>query len=580
MLDLLKGHNNLNSSPNSLKESKTRIFRDKFIHNIEKDIKRTFIGMGYFAIFAFANGKKVTFFDTSLNRLWIIFILDLIILIKYLIIELLNDNNSFRLFNIREQSSYLLTFSLILQKKGQKMADSSGKHRMILCIFLKYLIIMIVNGMKETQNSFNIMDPHLFHENILWSVGFGCVLEKIDQGMSFENQNIDISQCFFSRTSEYNYNGGVIYVNGSYTLKVQFSMFYNCVSSQTGGAIYISILDSYLKMICANRCTGSYGHFARLRASQTNQVELISVSFCSYSPSGYSPLIIEDGNQRIDNTNSSMNKANMVSGISNVSPSSFTSSFCTFSNNNVLEQYCIILSTFRFCVRWLISYFVGPCVEWSYETETISYANIIHNNSPSGGVIYVQFGSLQMMGCIFHNNHNYLFSGRSIIVSDSFIDHSSSFSTDYTVNTYSNNLFTRRMTYQIPYFYSYYCKSDYPMITPAETVKPSRTQTMMRTNQETLRKTLEKTIAQTIKRTPQQTSIKTANPSSMRTYKETLRITLEKTIAETIKTTPEQTIIMERTYDPQCGSKILSSENYKRYNLLKSFPIFISLMIV
>ena len=59
----------------------------------------------------------------------------------------------------------------------------------------------------------------------------------------------------------------------------------------------------------------------------------------------------------------------------------------------------------------------------------MSYANIVHSNSPSQyGVVYVHGAvSKKIMYCIFKNNQNYLFyvNGGSLEVSHSFIDHDS-----------------------------------------------------------------------------------------------------------------------------------------------------------
>jgi len=126
---------------------------------------------------------------------------------------------------------------------------------------------------------------------IICNVGLGCESESIGHGRSYVDKNINISNCFFSRYSSYSGNGGVICVNvGSYSMNVNYSMFYNCVCSSHGGAIYFSSSNSYLRMICANRCSCgvSYsGHFAYLSASQVNQVEYLSVSNCSHTTSGY-----------------------------------------------------------------------------------------------------------------------------------------------------------------------------------------------------------------------------------------------------------------------------------------------------
>ena len=186
-------------------------------------------------------------------------------------------------------------------------------------------------------------------------------------------------------------------------------------------------------MICANSCSASEKHFAYLSASQVNQVEYLSVSNCSHTTSGYYSIRLQSGNQKVDNTNSSMNNAIQVSGIGISSPSSFTSSHCTFSNNKVsFSKYIFFYSTSG--------------------TISMSYANIVHNNSPIiYGVVYVQgAGSRKMMYCIFKNNQNTLFCvwEGSLEVSHSFIEHSGSFSTRTAVPT-SNNSFTNTITYQL-----------------------------------------------------------------------------------------------------------------------------------
>ena len=63
-----------------------------------------------------------------------------------------------------------------------------------------------------------------------------------------------------------------------------------------------------------------------------------------------------------------MNKAIEGSGFATTSPSSFTSTQCTFSNNLVSGFICLNLGS----------------DSW---TMSISYANIVHNNSLSYGVM-------------------------------------------------------------------------------------------------------------------------------------------------------------------------------------------------
>jgi len=282
-----------------------------------------------------------------------------------------------------------------------------------------------------------------------------CEKENIASGRSYVEISVNITHCFFSRYSFHYSDGGVIYVNGgSYSMNVNFSMFYNCLA-QSGGAIFFVSSNAKIKKICANRCScGDYngGHFASISASQMNEVEYLSISNCSDSFTGEDSIELMGGFQRVDNTNSSMNNANRGSGLTIKSPSLFTSSFCVYSNNIVSEYNCL--------------YFYS-----NSGTISMSYANIVHNNSPYDGVVFVDGDGIRKMNyCIFQNNQNYLFcvwSG-SLEVSHSFFDFSGSFSTSTAVST-TNDSFTIRMTYQIQFFNSLHCNADISERTISET---------------------------------------------------------------------------------------------------------------
>jgi len=371
------------------------------------------------------------------------------------------------------------------------------------------------------QLSFSLND-----NEIICNVGLSCESESIGQGRSYSQMNIDISNCFFLRSIAYSGDGGVIYLTVSFcSMNINYSMLYNCVCSSHGGAIYFSSSNSYLRMICANRCScgaTSMSHFAWLRASQMNQVEYLSISICSYTTSGTCSMFSPIGNQRVDNTNSSMNNAKEYSSIYIDSPSSFSSSYCTFSNNKVSSCVCIGIIT---------------------SSGTMSYANIVHNNSPSLGVVSVSGAGLRMMYCMFQNNQNTLFrlySG-SLEVSHSFIDHSGSFSTSIAVSTSTNNSFTKKITYQLPFFKSHYCNAQLPVPVPSpmrsffEMQTPvissekspirSLQETIRRTNEATLKMTYDNTITQTIRETP----INSQNESPINTIDQTIRKTHNET---------------------------------------------------
>ena len=241
-------------------------------------------------------------------------------------------------------------------------------------------------------------------------------------------------------------------------------------------------------MICGNCCSASsYYQFAYLGSSQMNQVEYLSVSNCSYTTSGYSSIDLDYGNQKCDNTNCSMNYANQISGLQINSPSQFTSSHCTFSNNEVSNYICL--------------YFFSDS-----GTLTMSYANIIHNKSPNTGVVFANgAGSRKMIYCIFHNNQNNLFclNAGSLEVSHSFIEHSLIFSVNTVVSTSTNNSFTITNTYQLQYFNSLHCNADKPYIeaTPIQT----NNDFPIRSIDETSKMTNQRTVDQTIRESPKET---------------------------------------------------------------------------
>jgi len=415
-----------------------------------------------------------------------------------------------RFYEIKKNLIHILIFWPEYLKNGPKTIqhywtvsrNNRSIIRVILTIHLIFSIMYLHDSEKHndtkhyisninTLNTFFIKLP-LFTYDVLLCVGVECNNDVISQGRSYENDNINISHCFFSRINSFSFDGGVLYVNGgTYTMIIRNSMFYNCICSQYGGAIYFaSSNSSSLRMVCANRCScglSNYGPFAYISASQTNHVEYLSASFCSHTFSGYRSFWIQSGNQRVDSTNSSMNYVFQVSSIYIQSPSSFSSSFCTFSNNQASSNICIYIYS-------------------TSGTLLISYSNIVHNNSPTNyGVVsvYGSGGSKNMMFCIFQNNSNRLFyiNSGSLEVSHSFIEHSSSFSSLTPVSTAINNSFMKRETYHIQFYNSLHCNTDFPEQTLVQSLMRSFEETIRPTNEETLKNTFESTKGQTKKAT-------------------------------------------------------------------------------
>lgn len=165
------------------------------------------------------------------------------------------------------------------------------------------------------------------------------------------------------------------------------------------------------------------------------------------------------------------------------------------------------------------------------------YTNIVHNNSPSLGVVYGDgAGQKKLMYCIFQNNQNYLFYINSgfIEVSHSIIDHLSSlFSTNIAVTTEENNSFFKSSTYQMKFFNSLFCNIDNPDRTTDPYLMGSLSETISRTNEVTLRMSLERTIDQTII----ETHSNTPNGTPMTTFEKSPTNTIDQTTREMLKET-------------------------------------------
>ena len=127
-------------------------------------------------------------------------------------------------------------------------------------------------------------------------------------------------------------------------MRINNSMFYKSHYSTKAGSIYFYSSISDLRMICANSCSTSAFQFDYCDASQVNQVKYLSMPNCSHTPTVIYSI-------------------HMYHGIGIDEPSSCTSTYCTFAYNKLSDYRCIYLFS-------------------ASETITMSYANIVHNNSP------------------------------------------------------------------------------------------------------------------------------------------------------------------------------------------------------
>ena len=256
------------------------------------------------------------------------------------------------------------------------------------------------------------------------------------------NENIIMKDCsinFISSSS----NGGVIYIASSYSLIINDTTFYECfTNSGYGGVIcFESGLNILLFKICASNCRayGNSHQFAYIRSNNYQLLDHVTINKCYNSSIGSTTLTLKSGNQNIFNTNNSYNNNIRLSGIYYNIPQIMSSNFCTFYNNTVKDYWCILLDD-RSC--------------------TLSKYNIIHNNSPSYGVISTwDSGNYILTEFIFDQNQNILFyslSGTTLTLNNcyylggSFAKYGSV--TNILINTISNY-------YQHSNYLTYFCFS-------------------------------------------------------------------------------------------------------------------------
>jgi len=347
----------------------------------------------------------------------------------------------------------ILVYSTVFKstKHNKKGHLESMKPKQIIILVLITLISFLLFLFPETYMSkqnesdsnhgFNIFKTDMFFISFYCKkpidVALLCVNESLDQGRSYEHNNVSIYDCMFTRLSQFIGNGGVIHIDGGlYSMNISYSIFFNCSCTNYGGAIFFSSSNSNLRMICASNCSSSYYNFAKIEVLQQNLMDSLSISSCSHFLFGYYALWLSSGIQTIDSTNSSMNNVLKSSGIA-VS-SSFAFSYCTFSNNRASQSACIYIA-------------YGPGI--------MLFVNIVHNNSPSFGVIHIYEASPKIHFSIFDMNQNVLFyiSGGDPEIAHCFINH-----TGVSLSGV-NNTFSQRSTYYIQFFSSFFCYADNPI---------------------------------------------------------------------------------------------------------------------
>ena len=330
-------------------------------------------------------------------------------------------------------------------------------------------------------------------------LSLACINTSINSGRSYSVVNsgdLAVDNCFFSRISNLNGDGGVIYLYGGDFLNVTNVMFSSC-SATYGGAVYsISNKVTNFVRICAFKCNASSGHFYQNLYVDETKIDYLSVNHCGNYSYGQGSLRLANTKVVHQNSNHSLNKNSMNSAIHYYFPSSLSCLYCNFCNNHASDTVVIMFQS-------------------GSGTRKMEYSNIVGNTQGQlygDGIIKVgNTGEYQMISCVFSENNAVLFSiyADTLTLSKCWVNHQSSISKSRLTQIQVS----LGVTYQISMlqFYSYFCKADTPK--PSFTHVPTITQTQMMTKQPTQKRSPFITPQLTHGRTPFQSPKNTPNRS-------------------------------------------------------------------
>jgi len=268
-----------------------------------------------------------------------------------------------------------------------------------------------------------------------------CVGSQVTVGRSYFNCSVLIADCSFSRFEKYVGSGGVIFADIiGFSLNISDSIFSNCSCTINGGAIFFrSTQNYYINRVCAFRCHSDDRYsFCSLESTGTNNISLLSTSYCSYRDVTTYSTSVWKGNVNNIYFNSSNNHGFQQTAIIYYYTTSFSSSYGSFFNNTAQLQVC---------------------VEFCYGGGTMTYSNFVGNSSPAHGVINTNGCGATVSKCIFQNNTGTLFCSvyLSMTISNCTIYHTGNYHTSQPILevNVSKNVVTQ--TYDIQFFDSYYC---------------------------------------------------------------------------------------------------------------------------
>ena len=137
---------------------------------------------------------------------------------------------------------------------------------------------------------------------------------------------------------------------------------------------------------------------------------------------------------------------------------------CNFFKDTGIEREIHPNKTFFFAKSLFIpeiSISKSKCIQFSRNSGTMIFTNIINNHCPASEVVFVR-GTYEIQYCIFDNNEKTLFNviEGSLQVSHCFISHVGDLTMNTPVVTAVNNTFEKHATYEIDHYNSFFCVSN------------------------------------------------------------------------------------------------------------------------
>ena len=256
------------------------------------------------------------------------------------------------------------------------------------CLNKAYLIL--TNSQNANSFHFLINQWDEFFNNASPNLTF--TVKRKNTQLKINVDKIYILSCTFVEAKSTTANGGAIffYSSDDSLMLIEESVFYNCHSSLSGGAIYMGIFGYFaINKCCSNFCftsgTPSFGQFACTEGESSKIFECSIINSKPETSESSNTINQRNSNITIETVNISQNTCNEAPLGSLYLQNECLIHLCSFENNTG--------------TRFGISF------SSSQSPITMTSSNLIGNTIKQNGLIYSSNGELTINGCTIHNNN-------------------------------------------------------------------------------------------------------------------------------------------------------------------------------